>query len=247
MDTRTAAAMIRRRLGDSSQAPQLNKDSVFLLTAFGGGIPREIVRNLRTVTLDASPGQRIPSRKVAITLFQAAVQEWIDHLPEIPMSGEEAIALRANALDVLAKLSELSNDKVWPPAILARLNECLAILDPADLRLAAGGEQAEDAGSLSQSAVLREVQYCLRLMIMDALLEKFWRKDESWRESVESALECLRVLPDQPALAESMMQEMRKGDGALPLPEKTWRHRRAQSAHPPGNPCAAAEPKVKTG
>jgi hypothetical protein len=250
MDADTAAEMIEGYLKTlKKDPPQLDDDTKLLLTTFGGGIPREIVRNVRKVSLEAEPGASLRRRAVAIDLFRSTVQEWVDHLPEIPTSGEEAIQLRTHALAVHSVLDDVPEEATWPEVVREELQNCLAIIDPKSLRLTSGAAEENGDGGMSRKVVLREVQYCLRLMIMDVLLTRLLADDPDWRESADAALACLRVLPDQPALAEAMLKEMRTSATAVPLREQTWRKARSKKAQPPRpkGDEPSSEPVVKAG
>ena len=211
MDHRIAAEMVRHRLKSAPDTPKLAEDAILILTVFAGGIPREIVRNLRIVTLAAGSRRRIGPRDVGTSLFRAAVVEWMGHLAEIPTWVVDAIALRNNAQVIVAALEALKTSSPWPGSIRDRLERSVAILDPGNLRLKPRPNLAEKTEANAYLGVIREVQYCFRLMIMDCLLEKFWRKDPGWQECAPAALECFRVLMDQPALAEAMIHAMRTG------------------------------------
>ena len=211
MDQRIATEMIRQRLKTSPESPKLMEDAILILTVFGGGIPREIVRNLRSVCLAAGRGKRISARRAGISMFREAAGEWMSHLSEIPTSGPDAIALRDNAQDIMEALDALSPKSRWSGLIRETLDRSITILDPDDLRLKARPSLAEETERNTYDGVIGEVQHCIRLMVMDCVLEKFWRKDPRWKEYATQALECSRVLMDHPALAEAMIRDMRAG------------------------------------
>jgi len=228
MSIEAAAAMIHRLpAGSGAHIPG---PCYFVLTLMGGGIPREILRYLDKVSRSLDEPARATPDLVAMMLLRAEVADWRDHLAELPLAGGEVIALRTEAGEALGALDSAAQsgpayDQVW-----SRLENCVALLDPGDLRLTAGasrGSGESDAAEQERRYRLVEdaVKGCLRLAIMTTVWQLIWHKHEWSEPDLAAVLEAHRALADKPAVAEELLLQLRARVGESS--PRVTRHRQA--------------------
>jgi hypothetical protein len=216
MSPDAAAGMIRKRLEKSAKAPQFSEDAVLLLTVFGGGIPREIIRHFSDVCLTPAFAKRVPPRDLAVSLFHRALDEWENQLPDSRLSGEKVVGLRDSTASMRAAISDLGARAAWPSMIRRTLSQILMVVDPERLFLTGPEESSDEPTRERTRKILKEAQRVVWLMVLDGVMTDFWDRERHWRDTARRALDAAVVLPDKPALALALMDLL----PAVPLPPK---------------------------
>lgn len=224
MGVATAIEMLERRAGTGEDAEGLPRECLEVAALFGGGIPREIIRARRTLSfarVDPTDRTRYWAARV---LLEEELEQWEGHLGEANLSGKDTIEVRQQARNAAECLkmgddSEATYGEVWDA-----LESCIGIIDPEELRHTIGyqteGVEAKtnvESGdgpiSKQQAAAYRHIagdlQALLRLLILTHLGERIVRPDEPLENYEARILECHRVLADKPALAETLLHELR--------------------------------------
>jgi hypothetical protein len=213
MGVEAAAAMIGRLPAGTGEV-RVPEPCYFALTLMGGGIPREILRYLDKLSRSLDEPARATPDLVAVMIVRTEVRDWRDHLAELPLPGGEVIALRTEAGEALGALdlappSRATYDRAW-----SRLENCVALLDPGDLRLTAGAPEGSGKGDAAEqerrySLVEDAVKGCLRLAIMTTVCKLIWRNHEWSETELAAVLEAHRALADKPAVAEQLLRQLR--------------------------------------
>ncbi len=214
MSVAVASEMIDRRLEKTPREHRVPRSCWFVLGLFGGGIPREIVRHLRTVSMANPDASALEPRIVAADLLRVELRDWMARLGEIEVSGTETIALRGRAKRALASLGANSLETLACSQIWASLEGSLDLLDPERLRgsvslIPIGEKQETPAQVLRYRALVDDIQACLRLMILVTVCELICAGEDAWVKFEERILDAYGTLADKPALAEDMLREIR--------------------------------------
>jgi hypothetical protein len=215
MDVAMAEHMIGRRREGGTDTPKLEPDVQAVAVLFAGGIPREIVRNVRALALDATTEDKASPGAIARRLFRLDVLAWLDHLGEVALSAKETLRLREHVLTVLHMLTDVPDAAFgmgW-----SELVACLDVLDPKRVRddaLPGGGSPAAAAtGTRAIDAVSGDIQTCVRLMLLATIGEMASRAPSQLKDNEARIIQCHRTLADKPALAEAMVLELRSRTG----------------------------------
>ncbi|MBP7241451.1 hypothetical protein [Amaricoccus sp.] len=123
------------------------------------------------------------------------------------------------------------------------LARCLGILDP---EMAFQREEYDpyaprptDPEGLRR---LAELQSCLRLMTMNELMRRLWRDGQLDAAQSEAAVNCLRAIMVQPAVAMRLLADLATRVLGLAYPERPPRRRRGDSPPRPRAGSRAAKP-----
>jgi hypothetical protein len=214
MGVDTAAAMIQRLPGGGGGA-RIPVPCYRALTLMGGGIPREILRYLEKLSRSLDEPEEATPGLVAATLLRAEVGEWSDHLAELPLAGGEVIVLRKEARSALAALDSAAPDQAACRAVWSRLETCLALLDPDDLRVKGASSPVSEKGDTAEPErryhlAENAVKGCLRLALMSTVCQLICSGHQWSDEDEDGVLEAHRALADKPALAEELLRELRE-------------------------------------
>ena len=163
--------------------------------------------------------------------------------------------LHKNCGAILSRLEAAAVDHPWPGQIAELLSQNLTILDPENSRenldLASLREALVEMGDAvnsvedaikkqelrSQVRRIAEVQTCIRLIIMNTVMTYVWTgASRKWQRVVPDVIDCLRLVMQQPALAEAQLTEIEQ---RLNAPEET--EPPARLASPALDSDAAAE------
>jgi hypothetical protein len=215
MSPDAAAGMIQKRLAKSNKAPNFSDDAVLLLTVFGGGIPREIIRHFSDICLTPAFAKRVPPRQLALSLFHRALDEWEDQLPDSHLPGEKIVGLREPAASMRAAISGLGLRGPWPIMLRRTLSQILMVVDPERLFLTGAEESGDEPSRERARKIIKEVQRVVWLMVLDVVMTDFWNRQREWRNTARRALDAAVVLPDKPALALAVMDLL---PGGVPQP-----------------------------
>jgi hypothetical protein len=214
MSVTTAFEMIGKRLKESDEAKRIPDSCHFVLALAGGGIPREIVRHLRAVSLAHEKDAAVlQPGLVATEIFRCEARDWEAGIAESELSGDETVALRNEARKILDPFSKEGLRRGGYRDVKNHLEKCLKLIDLAGLRrkivlLPGLAAEKEPAESTRYRALIDDIQGCLRLMILTIVCELAWKGDETWRAHEEAILAAHRALTDKPALAEALIGEI---------------------------------------
>ncbi|WP_133511603.1 hypothetical protein [Candidatus Thiosymbion oneisti] len=222
----TAVAMLERREETGEDTERLPRACLEVAALFGGGIPREIIRARRTLSFAEVGAAGRTRRWAARILLKEELEQWEGHLGEANLSGADTIAIRRHARAAAECLQAGDDSEATYGKIRKALEPGIEIIDPQGLRhtvgyqaegIAANTEAKSGDGPTpeQQAAAYRHIagdlQTLLRLLILTHLGERIVCPDEP-RENYEARiLECHRALADKPALAETLLDELRKG------------------------------------
>ncbi|HYN21690.1 MAG TPA: hypothetical protein VE078_12070, partial [Thermoanaerobaculia bacterium] len=210
MTAEAASTMISRRLETSPETARIPSSCHFVLALAGGGIPREIVRHLRAVSLvHEGDADKLEPGPVAAEILRLEIEAWAAGLAEVDLSGEETIALRAEAEEILTTLLGAETGKLEWGRVWEHLERCLNIIDSANLRRSMGTPEAV----LRYRAIVDDIQSCLRLMILTTVCELAGQGDTVWKKHETALLAAYRALAEKPALAETLLSEIRTAHG----------------------------------
>ncbi len=106
-----------------------------VLALFGGGVPREIVRNVREVLLRFKKFHEPEPAEVAVFLLRRRVIDAVKQADRVPISGEKSLELYGELQAIAALLEAPRPAEGTGEAIRSRLDHCLALIDPGDLHL----------------------------------------------------------------------------------------------------------------
>ncbi len=239
MATKTARKMVHKRIdahqsegnGNTETIPD---DAIDVLTTFSGAIPREIVRQLRDTVLKEDKLASLTPRTVGLGIFQHELEQWNQQLISAPYAGQDLILMREKVDTILEALPTPETPQMPWPALPANevsaallLEECLTILDPEKISfsndIASVSETIEkaEAGTVSTREFRRlsEIQACLRLMIINALMRYLWTHEELSPQQVASAVGCLRNVMIQPAVAKVELEILVRDGLGLGYPD----------------------------
>jgi len=233
MSPKTARAMVEKRLRTDDSTVQLSDESVDILTVFSGAIPREIVRHLRATVLKAKEGKSKNPKAIGRNIFRAELRQWMAQLRAAPYRGEDLILLRDRCQEMLDAIPK--GGESWPDqshqlvakgslaSIGVVLTKCLNLLDPENkLRgqeIISEFDGARDVEGRRRFRQLAEVQACLRLMIMNALMRKIWQDNELDDDAARAGIECFRTVMQHPAIAEELLKDLAVQHLGLVYPE----------------------------
>ena len=187
-----------------------------MLTLFGGGIPREIVRNLRTIAFYGIERSELTPKVIAQQLLEKETQDWNNNLGEVGLSGQDAILLREEVGFILQVLEPKGLlDPQLGNILWDQLTKCLCIIDKDKLRLKVvdvefNGEGKPPLEYLRYQHIVRDIKNCIRLLIMVTLFDWICQDTDRWKSLEDKILACFRALADKPAMAESILLELRK-------------------------------------
>ena len=223
MPPATARLMVQKRIETDDSTVSLSNAAVDVLTVFSGAIPREIVRHLRATVLKAKGQKSISPKVIGRNIFRGELRQWQAQLRTAPYPGEQLIILRDYCQEIQESLPRQVKVE-WPDldseavadgstrSIGILLSRCLSLLDPrGQLRseeIISDFHMAKDAEGLGRFRQLAEVQACLRLMIMNALMRRIWRDNKLDNDSATAGIECFRTVMQHPAIAEAMLKEL---------------------------------------
>ena len=222
MDVRSGIGMLARREAEIEETERLGEPCLALLVLFGGGIPREIIREARTLSLKMETAADVSYRWVCQFLLTEEISNWISHFGETNLSGEETVKLRDCAQQALKPIELLDTvDETSYAEIGAQLQKCLTIIDPDNLRNTVGFvanhhnvdeviTNSEDKQKARYKMLAADIQACLRLIILATIAELTEKTDNDWGQYEKEILACHHALGDKPALSETLLIELRK-------------------------------------
>jgi hypothetical protein len=217
--------------GDRARAKEgraiaLSDAAIDVMTAFSGGIPREIVRMLREAVLTRqavdtdtrSPGGAITARAVALSVLRDEVLRWRETLTGAPLSGRVVLELRTccdTALDCLARVdsdSDVGGDGNPFEELDGALSRAVDLIDPRkrwlEEPLVTGAEALQDPARMTEYRVQAEARAALRLRVMTALARGVCEKGTLSTAEVDRAIQAIRDVTAQPVLAERWIEEI---------------------------------------
>ena len=211
MRVKSALAMLQKLEEKVKPHEQLPHECLEAAALFGGGIPREIIRARRVLFNDLDKTDNATPAWAARTLLHEELEHWEAHLGETNVSGTATIRLRQFAQQAMASLESGEHyAEVWNA-----LGECVVIIDPSGLRNSVGyttdsasapsGDEQIKAWRFIQS----DLQTVLRLMILTHLSEQIVQPGSQRQTYEKTILRCHRALADKPALAETILKELR--------------------------------------
>jgi hypothetical protein len=220
MDASSAIRMLGKREENIEKSEKLPEPFAVLLVLFGGGIPREIIRAARALSLKMEGSSETSYGWACRVLLVEELSNWISHFGETNLSGKETVILRDCAQQALALIEGAHDvDAASYAEVSFHLQRCLGIIDPDELRksvgyvvnvLNANGDQVDDNKEQSQYKILAaDIQASLRVMILATISELTVKTDNDWQQYEKEILACHHALGDKPTLAETLLLELR--------------------------------------
>lgn len=209
----TVNAIANKLMGGASHKVKLSEENCRVVLLYGGGIAREIMRSLRVLMIDQTLEAEPRPFALGARLFARQWLNWIEQLCELPVSGKLASELHYHAYNahllVHCQLKPaLSHDDLL--AVQQHIDASITLLDPDEQRQQTIWSQPPEDLDEQQvfAARLAAFQTLIRLSIMAKLT--LWLRQHNHLSGVNEALilECFRVLPQQPALAEYILAKL---------------------------------------
>jgi hypothetical protein len=222
LDFAEAREMVKSRAPDAAITPE----AVDIITAFAGGIPREIVRYARLMVIDLPEPRPTSAGDVGLAILKDAADDWAGQAVRAPVNGTVAIDIYLSAQAVTDAIKAAPGAVPWPDAIATGLIGVIDLLDPVGYFRALPATADHDS---TTAAILRELQGTIRLLVMEAHMHRLHGapdpESEIGPDTLKIVREAMRVLPEQPMLALELARTVR-GDPIIPPP-------------PPGSPRGA--------
>ena len=223
MNVEAACAMMLNREKNLDESTRIGEECMPVIALFAGGIPREIIRGLRTLSFSLRNNSKPTPNWAAQKLLHYEIDEWIYHIGETNLSGEDTVKLRAIATDILATLSNIKKSETPNYSkLMVGLEHCLTTIDPNSLRhsvsfvfgalMMSESQSNKSSGLDDQSMYLsisKDIQACIRLMILTTIAELTEKTGNTWESYDSDILECYHVLSDKPVLAQALLSELR--------------------------------------
>lgn len=217
----SALAMLEKLEADVPTQERLPTGCLEVAALFGGGIPREIIRARRVLSYSLAGVADPTPAWAASTLLSEELDHWAAHLGEINVSGADTIRLRQCAQQATASLDAGGTAAERYNGVWNALDACVDIIDPSGLRNSVGytadsassPPAAGDAQAAHNQAWWRiqsDLQTVLRLMILTHLGEQIVQPGAHRRTYETPILRCHGALADKPALAETILRELRQ-------------------------------------
>ena len=220
MDVPSAISMLSKREEDVEHTDKLPESFGVLLVLFAGGIPREIIRSARALSMKMETTAENSYHWACQFLLTEELTNWISHFGETNLNGEETVKLKASAQQALQKIDTRVDVNLQSYAMVSGLLQtCLQIIDPEELRKSVGFvvnvqnavEMTEefDEKRFLYHTLAADIQACLRLIILSTVAELTEKTDNDWEKYEQEILACHHALGDKPALAEELLYELR--------------------------------------
>nr|VFK66379.1 MAG: hypothetical protein BECKUNK1418G_GA0071005_10903 [Candidatus Kentron sp. UNK]VFK72006.1 MAG: hypothetical protein BECKUNK1418H_GA0071006_10914 [Candidatus Kentron sp. UNK] len=233
MDVANAVAILERLEETTKEEHRLPAACLTVAALFGGGIPREIIRARRTLSLamadQANAWQILSfgmmkqtdnamSAWAARVLLQEELKKWETHLGETNLSGKDTIEIWKHSREARKVFEAGKGDNDAYGAVWKEIQSCIEVIDPKGscrsagyLSYASDSDEPESAngGQAEYRRIVSDLQMVLRLLILTHLCERIARGEESKAYEGE-LLACHRALADKPALAGTLLEELRK-------------------------------------
>ncbi len=218
IDVDAAVSILTRMELTGDAESRLPPNCLEVAAMFGGGIPREIIRARRTLSFAMKEQADATSAWAARILMKEELQKWETHLGEANLSGADTIQIRQYSRVASGALEDGSDSTETYSSMWDVLEPCIQIIDPEQLRKSVGYLAKDNAPSsdpidvqqAGYKRIANDLQKVMRLLILVHSCELILWPGKS-RESYENhLLECHRALADKPALAETLLHELRE-------------------------------------
>lgn len=220
MDVTSAIGMLSKREEDLEHSDKLPESFAVLLVLFGGGIPREIIRSARALSMKMVTTVDNSYHWACQFLLTEELTNWINHFGETNLNGEETVKLKDIAQQALQQIdSQHGVNEQSYATVNGLLQSCLQIIDPDELRKSVGfvvnvhngngGLPDSDEKQFRYLTLTADIQACLRLAILATVAELTEKTDNDWEKYEQGILACHHALGDKPALAEKLLLELR--------------------------------------
>lgn len=212
LDSRQTWEIIKKRLHSgetqTSEAEEKMKINAAALALMAGGIPREIIRNLRETLLQYNRFDQVHPHEICIFLFQRKIDGFIQNIGTVPITGEQSLDLYNTLKEIklkLAKPAKVTSRSI--KEVIESLEKCIGIVDPEQLylKVTTGSAETEKA---SYDAIVDEIKKLVELIIIAEVLSQFKKKkagariDEKFQQKIFS---CYNTLEGNPALAKHIL------------------------------------------
>lgn len=209
-----ALEMLRQRESSLEENEQLPEDCLLVAALFGGGIPREIVRARRVLSHALDQRPHCTSGWAAWILLKEEFGQWEENLGDTNLSGETTILIREHAEQARNAFVE-SPEQANYGCCFEEIEKCIDLVDPKALRRSVGYiSQTQEVAPDSDEAHYREIsgdlQMVFRLLILIHLCELIVDSKQDTKDFAWQILQCHRALADKPALAETLLLNLRR-------------------------------------
>ncbi len=220
MSPAAAEVMVRSRLKTAEFSGRLSDESILLITVVSGAVPREIIRHVRETVLDSGSDTDTAPRSLGLQLFREELTIWMRRIKESPYRGDEIVSIHKSAMQILEVLDSDPTGTAWPDEIGSHLGQIMNVLDSEKKRMSCvpglaetESDSADGNADLPKNQIakrkLSEIQTCLRLLILDCVLQDLYSESPAWQVHADELIRCIRTVQTQPALAETMLESLK--------------------------------------
>ena len=230
LNTAQAWSIVGKRLREEEQEARLEKETggqtgplwdepqqarmqhnASVLALFAGGIPRELMRNLREVLLEFNQLYEPSPSEIGIFLLLRKLDEIIESISQVAITGDESVHLYNSLLKVKAHLGETS---IHTATIRRTTLDCIDIIDPWGLHKSVTPTSEADRKDQYQ-AIRHDLQHLVELLIMTDILAHLLQAKAQGATQAEQPLDtalearvfsCFESLDQNPALALHILQ-----------------------------------------
>ncbi len=214
MDMDFAVAMLSKMEDSDKRLPE---PCLKVAALFGGGIPREVVRAWRKLSYkmqDCTSDSQVNAAWAVWVLLHEELSLWDSQLGESHLTGTSTVELKRHSMQALACMSGGSEQTDYEQCFQA-IQACIAIVDPEALRKSVA--YVVDRSTLSRDehyqqyhTLMEDLQGVFRLLILMQLGIFVTHQEGLSQAYVTCILQCHRAVVDKPALAESLLENIRR-------------------------------------
>jgi hypothetical protein len=181
------------------------------ITLHAGGIPREIIRNLRDIIIEFKEFAAPSPVQVCVTLFTKKIEDYLSKIDEIQIPGRSSLRLYRKLKDIQRLLAgRASTLKQSAFTIMKLCEESIAIIDPQKLRYSVTSTSDETL-RVRYKAIETDIKTLTELLIRARILLFYstgeYRDAAKASEIQQRILNAYDALDSSPALAQHILNE----------------------------------------
>lgn len=196
--------------GDRQTNADLIKSNASVISIASGGIPREIIRNLREVLLKYTKFDQATTSQISVFLFRKKIEKLLNRAGEVSIAGDRSMELYNCLIEILKGVENgegLAENQI--SNVRGLLKKCLSIIDPDELSssVTITSSKEQQAG---YDAIKTDLKSYIELLIFTDVIEYFQNNatvteiDEHFEERIISTF---TSLDKNPALALHILKE----------------------------------------
>lgn len=183
-----------------------------LLVLFGGGIPRELLRNARRVWFRFNGFGSVEQKSMCQFLFKRKVDEFYDTISEIPIPGEASLELLQTLKRIKRELCKSNLENKELNDIEKDVSRCIQFVDPNQTYLSVATNSIEEERKYFET-IRFYIERLVELLILCRVLNyAFALKEDELisADFVEEILDLYKALEVNPALAVCLLNKKKK-------------------------------------